>query len=617
MADAELIFGPGHKADAFYKKEFATHFGDDDAIVRELVQNALDAARETDEVVAEVTFRLADVPTSDIPGLGRYKEGFARAQELRHELNPDELGGDPDVIQRIESALSNDLMPVLFCRDNGSGLDSDGLFRLLTEGNTKKKTGGGSQGVGHITAFASSDLRYVVYAGRQRAGSKARDVGGGAAVLAAHSIKGEDYGAEGTWMLPGSSLMRKSKAKFPKRVPDLIVGELNEVGASGSVVAILGFDQFRQGSRTAAIERIARSVALNFLGAIENGDMIVRVTEDQDPEATLILDRRTAGETIAQAKGGHRGGRFPPDQAKRTWETMHAGEEVTIDGHPSVHVRMRKLDPKTGGRTRVQVFRGGMWITNRATRLETSEFGEHKPFDAVVTLSEGRTYDLVRKSEGPLHLGIDRERLTADEWKELTGTLSDIAEALKALAGEVDPTEGESPADFAMIHGGTVQQSAPVPPPRPRIVRKPKRRKKGRESGNGSTPRSPGSGPQVQIRSRVLPTDGDDTHVTALHAILSVNGELSPKSQLGLRVYVASGSDASCEQQLTPEWLPIQGIESAGSLYQPRSDNPFEVVLPPPTGTFKVILGESIDTDHLGFVRLDAVRRRVEQKAGG
>ena len=617
MADAKLIFGPGYKADAFYKKEFATHVGDADAIVRELVQNALDAAQETKGNKAEVSFRLAELPISQIPGLSRYRDGFAKAKELRHELNPDDLGGDPDVIERIESALSRESMSVLFCRDNGSGLDADGLFRLLTEGNTSKKTGGGSQGVGHITAFASSDLRYVTYAGRRRTGAKVRDVVGGAAVLAAHRIEGHDYGADGTWMLEGSSLIRKSEARFATRVPELLADELNKIGASGTVVAILGFDQFRKGERSEAIERITQSIAVNFIAAIEHGDMMVRVTDDLDPVTTQSLDRHTLADTIAQVGGGHRSGRFPPDQAKRAFETLSTGENVALDGYPGASARLRRLDPKSGGRTRVQVFRGGMWITNRAPRLETGAFGDHKPFDAVVMLSEGRMYDLVRKSEGPLHLGIDRERLTAAEWKELAGNLSGIAEALKALAGQVDPTEGESPVDFAMIRGGTVQQSAPVPPPRPRIVQKPKKRKKKPEPNNGIKPRSPGSGPQVRIRSRVLPGDGAGTQVTNLRAILNVNGELPLNSRLGLRIYIASGSDASCEQQLTPEWLPIHSVECSGTSYEPTKDNPFEVVLPPPTGTFSVTLGEAIRADHLGYVRLDAVRRRTDQAKSG
>ena len=89
-------------------------------------------------------------------------------------------------------------------------------------------------------------------------------------------------------------------------------------------------------------------------------------------------------------------------------------------------------------------------------------------------------------------------------------------------------------------------------------------------------------------------------------------------SRLGLRIYVASGSDASCEQQLTPEWLPISAVKCADqNVYQPAKANPLEVVLPPPEGMFEVVLAEPISADMLGFVRLDAVRRRVVQPKSG
>ena len=62
-------------------------------------------------------------------------------------------------------------------------------------------------------------------------------------------------------------------------------------------------------------------------------------------------------------------------------------------------------------RSRVQVFRNGMWITNEADRLLSRDFNGFKPFDAVLEIDSGDVGDLIRGAEGPEHRGLERRRL--------------------------------------------------------------------------------------------------------------------------------------------------------------------------------------------------------------
>lgn len=194
---SDLRFPPTYEARGFSTHATTQHAGNPEPIVRELLQNGLDAAKEADRGTqdnpAEVVFVISERPKSDLPGLDAYERAFRAAEELRRERQGGNLSADEKrVIERINGALSANKIRFLFCRDNGVGLGD--IECVLFEGNTSKgSSGGGSFGVGHMTAFAASDLRYILYAGRASAASTA----GGHAILAAYAEGGTLKSADG------------------------------------------------------------------------------------------------------------------------------------------------------------------------------------------------------------------------------------------------------------------------------------------------------------------------------------------------------------------------------------------------------------------------------------
>lgn len=177
----KLIFPEEQTSDGFANNQTSFHSrGNAEPVVRELLQNCLDARRpELDSV--EVVFTIDKVSVTDLPAYKDYLEAFQSARSQR-EQHGQLSQKDMKICERIEEIIEGDQVPVLFCRDNGKGIDDNQMNRLLSEGNTDKSDeGAGSVGLGHLTAFAASDLRYVVYGGETSGGF----TGSGRAILAA------------------------------------------------------------------------------------------------------------------------------------------------------------------------------------------------------------------------------------------------------------------------------------------------------------------------------------------------------------------------------------------------------------------------------------------------
>ena len=100
------------------------------AVVRELIQNSLDAALiEAREPCARVRFERSACTLEEIPGIKSYRTAFRQAIK---EQTPS--GSARAVVERIERALREDPHDVLWVTDNGVGLDGKRMSALLSDG---------------------------------------------------------------------------------------------------------------------------------------------------------------------------------------------------------------------------------------------------------------------------------------------------------------------------------------------------------------------------------------------------------------------------------------------------------------------------------------------------
>ena len=609
--------------------------GNPEPVIREILQNSLDACVEAGRVT-DVTITITAVATGNLPGMRDYESHFRKAVGDRGE-GP-QSPAEKDIIDRIDRVLRRDRIDVLLCRDNGVGLDSQRMSGLLTQGNTEKaETGAGAFGVGHLTAFAASDTRYVLYAGRTRNGIDPlrRDVVSAHAILASRSERDRNgsvrraFGAHGYWLLDdgaggNGAQLGLFAAEYPLFVPGLLRAQLDELPDTGTVVGITGFNRFRDDHED-PVEAIARVAAKNFLVAVQGRRMVVRIIDKMsNPPLELTVDREGLPALLRKEKAQlrPRGGWFAGAEAHRCLRTLEEGQHIRLKCGAAAKVR--RLDPSEGTSSHVQLFRSGMWITGRANELIPPCFNGFNPFDAVIMIESGEIERLVRGAEGPEHRGLDRRRLPDQRRRtRLLRLLREIRDELRAHAGKIERADEYTPEGFAVFERPGGRRAERVAPYRPR--RSPDEEKEattpqpsaglegavdppggGKGAGRGTRPKP---GTIVAGRSSVIPVRNDG-HVETLrvHWRPTEGHAKKPAARLGVRVRIPSGSDETCELPLSPTWLPINELRCAGAAPVRPADGGFEVIVPNRELEFTLKLAAPVSD--AAAIEVDFVRRQ-------
>lgn len=443
----------------------------EEVVVRELLQNALDASLSEGPV--RVDLRLERVGTQDLPLIKDYMAAFNNARN--HRRDKVDSPSERQAIDRIRNCLQSEgrETDVFVCVDWGRGIDGSTLRALYNTGDTTKRSGRGSVGLGHLTAFAASDLRYVLYAGRDVA---AQETFGGQAILATGFENGVQRDAHG--YIRGAHEKRgtpASQATGANEVPDLVRSWLPPSGASGSVAAILGYQPTARASDRSLEESVLAAAAKSFVVAIHKGELTVTCHVHGQEKASLRQETLAAAlepvrkEQRRRLRAGVRG--------REAWAALETLEErnvlATGDDLAGVKIWMHALP--AGERTLVCVFREGMWITSDAPYLEHSQFAGLAPFCAVVNVDdptpqgdEDSVCALVREAEGETHSQIRPSEITNPQKKQrLQDALKRIAEVLHENG---KPSTGQvvEPAQLRIFHG-KVLTPAPTPPPRRRM----------------------------------------------------------------------------------------------------------------------------------------------------
>ena len=300
---ALLDFGPTNSVKGFTSHE--TSFFNDlqpAKIVRELIQNSLDAAVEAHQPTAIVRFRQDSVESKDIPGIAEYRKAFDRAVEFWMERGNGKLT-DPvqEVVGRIRKALQSleeGNAILLSVVDNGIGLDRKRMISLLSDGASEKQNElSGSYGVGHLAPMALSAIRYMLYGGITKNGHR---IVSGRAILATHPGKKKLMSADGYLVKRFRDGLDGNVYDFltKRSQPAIVTKHLDEIGLEwghGSVVMIPAFNNFR--SNMTVWDIVSKVTAYNFCSAVHRGKLVIEV---YDGDGNRILNRGTI-ESILEA----------------------------------------------------------------------------------------------------------------------------------------------------------------------------------------------------------------------------------------------------------------------------------------------------------------------------
>ena len=389
------------------------------AVVRELIQNSLDAALiEAEESQAYVRFERQSCTLDDIPGIGNYRSAFRLAV---NEQSPS--GSARAVVDRIERALREDSHDVLQVTDNGVGLDGKRMSALLSDGvSAKGGSASGTFGNGHSVVVPASNLRYVLYGGLTGEGES---FGAGQAVLASHRRDGELWSRSGRGVYIESFEPSGLGVPFTfaqgKAIPTMVASAIERIRGEhghGAAVIIPAFNNFEHDQSLR--EAVFRAAAFNFFQAIHEGHLMVEV---EDPEGGGVLDAITLQEEIAlyrdEIRSGRTGAFLSGRKANEAYETLVGGESHEIEtAQGNVTVRLLLRD---SGRRSVGLCRNGMWITDDLPMFQNA-FSDRQPFQALILLSSDREngfFDLIQEAETPLHDKLAPKQMEPDRRRRI------------------------------------------------------------------------------------------------------------------------------------------------------------------------------------------------------
>ena len=459
----DLLFGPG-SSDGFTPAGIAAF---DDlrpaAVVRELIQNALDAARAGEVPRAVVRFRLTRMRRDDLPGIESYERAFAKAIATQQGMGGSLSRQAELVVARIKGALKQDELEVLSILDNGVGLNEQRMNALLSDGLSIKERGAtGTYGNGHSTAIPASDLRYVLYGGIT---ANAQGIGAGHAVIASHLEEGKHHlrAADG-FLIRDFRAGEGTLFEYATHdvVPTLIAQDLDsirEVNGHGTVVIIPAFNNFLE--EASLWDTVSQAASANFFVAIEEGKLKVTVEDDRPGEEpkTWILDKLTLRNVLDAHKDRRRVAAFLNGrrafEAHRAYETGAPHSITTSAGNIDI-----RLLESGAGNTRIDLCRNGMWITDdRRIPGFQQKFTEQVPFHAVLSLNAQNGRDLheyLRLAEGPLHNSIAIKRLPNKDAKACRKALGEIVTWILENTPKVQ-SDAYVPPDYLSLDFGDVE----------------------------------------------------------------------------------------------------------------------------------------------------------------
>ena len=465
---AALQFGSANSNDGFTTYNTAS-FNDlhPARIVRELIQNSLDAAAEAGEPVAHVTFRVDPVHRRDIPDLRGFTGAFRKAVDYQTMRNDGKLP-DPaqQVVDRIQVGLDEITAgdaKMLSVSDNGVGLDIKRMNSLLSDGASVKSTSAsGSYGVGHLAPMALSDIRYVLYGGLTKDGNR---ISAGKAFLAAHPAKnrlndGKGYLINGFNNGNDGNLYDFLNTKEQPRIVTKLLDVIGNEWGHGCVVIIPVYNNFRNEGMP-LWDIISKVAAYNFAPAIQHGNLILQVQESHNNQR---LDANSLKDILEQEKGGIRAARSdsffaglrPSGQnAYSILQALTDGKNHMVavdDGKAQIDLLMESLT----GYPRIDLFRNGMWITDRIPGLSQADFASRQPFHAVIQVDAtngGELHRLIRKAEGAMHDSLSLSLLSTLEESNLKQAIASISDRIKEITPDAD-TEEYAIDDFLLVNTG-------------------------------------------------------------------------------------------------------------------------------------------------------------------
>lgn len=261
----------------------------------------------------------------------------------------------------------------------------------------------------------------------------------------------------------------KNIFNFPQyeRVPKYVAGILDHIHrkfGSGSVVSILGFNEFRRDSDVSCVERIFEAAASNFFIPLLEGTLDLTVTQEG-------VVHRLTNAVLEKIVHENRENRRKTKQSVLRGESVFAALDTykrgiehlltTNFGNVRCFLRLTELNEST----KLLLFRNGMFITDDIPANKPSNYSEYKRFNCVLNVEpqkgsvvETDAFQLVRRAEGEKHLDLDKSRLVSGLVPKFESLFQQVFERIREQCIE-DDADAFTPDIFGLEYDGRIKGS--------------------------------------------------------------------------------------------------------------------------------------------------------------
>lgn len=466
------------------------------SLVRETIQNSLDAQANPGHEPARVEFSIEKLHPKDFDG-----DTLATAIEASiAEMKP----GD-DTYRRMFSKalkqLKKGTVTTLAITDtNTTGLSDEGdhegnwgaLTRGAGESNKQRNNAAGSKGIGKAAAYIATDLRTVLYstAFLTDRGLESRFIG--KSILSGHKdSSGKPRTSEGFYANTKFKSLRNGE--IPPRY---------QINTQGLCLRIPGYEPTQHWK-----DDITRIAIENFFHGIIKGELEIAIEE-------RVIHASSIGDYTHLLKN-------PRERHLLEVSTMEPVEATSIEAIGEVNLRIKIHDSTQDNFHETALVRdAGMMITRNRTKLGPAKFtipSHWNSFTAIVECmsdtSDPEKKSAVRESESANHNELELDRIPNSEdrppaRKALQALGLWIKESIQKYAEpttSLDPVNAEEAAHMLPINQRTTDSNN-KPRPTGDSISEPVQR----GTSAPTTRVAPGPDPESEDQDKNKPHEGDE-----------------------------------------------------------------------------------------------------------
>ena len=451
--------------------------------IRELLQNSLDASREANNGECKINIYIETISKSQIPHIDDYKKILTKAIETQGRIKSLNINAN-QVVKVIKKALEHEDITILMFSDNGIGMSLERINAIFDERSIKGgEWAGGSFGVGHLSSYSLSSLRYVLYATKYQDNGDIKTLFTGSPILAGYYDEGNvERGSSGRIVAEVPNNEKAPNFSYPEEFPDFIDPKMKKLD-KGTMVAVLGLSEEWDDDAEYAI-------VSNFFHAIAHGTLSITVHLNG---CLKVISYDEAERLIKARKEGQRKKGDSILSGKAVYQAWNAVVKGKAEGNDQ-KIKFKKIELENLDKVHVSIasdnnmdsvvvlVRNGMVIARHdsmlspdieSLRRNDSNF-EH--FTVVIDVDQHdapKLFTLVKGAENPYHNKLVKKRLDGEDQEKLKELFKELSKKIKEHLNKIErvsfdlplfsvPNEAESQASGGKSSSGQDTQAKPV-----------------------------------------------------------------------------------------------------------------------------------------------------------